>query len=284
MKTICIYNNKGGVGKTSIAGALAVELVIKGKKVLMCDTDSQANLSSQFMNNKPFDYELADYLNDYSIGLDKCIYQTPYDNATLVREWKRLLAASSPDIPAWREDVVALGCQALGNHFASMRDSFTVAYRANNYPQAKAISLEMKQLLDDIAALAACSPQFRLDRWLSSATSWAAEPEEESYYRHNAWHLLTTWGDTPNLNDYANRLWSGLVTHYYTPRWQLFTDEVLDCLSAGRPFDQAVFDTRCSALEQKVVAEAPAVSDVPASADLPALARDLASRYFPDHE
>lgn len=84
MKTICIYNNKGGVGKTSIAGALSVELVIKGKKVLMCDTDSQANLSSQFMNNKPFDYELADYLNDYSIGLDKCIYQTPYDNLFII--------------------------------------------------------------------------------------------------------------------------------------------------------------------------------------------------------
>lgn len=84
MKTICIYNNKGGVGKTSIAGALAVELVVKGKKVLMCDTDSQANLSSQFLNKKPFDYELADYLNDYSIGLEKCIYQTPYDNLYII--------------------------------------------------------------------------------------------------------------------------------------------------------------------------------------------------------
>ena len=84
MKTICIYNNKGGVGKTSIAGALAVELVIKGKKVLMCDTDSQANLSSQFLNKTPFDYELADYLNDYSIGLEKCIYQTPYDNLYII--------------------------------------------------------------------------------------------------------------------------------------------------------------------------------------------------------
>ena len=32
MKTICIYNNKGGVGKTSLAGAIAVEFVIKEKK------------------------------------------------------------------------------------------------------------------------------------------------------------------------------------------------------------------------------------------------------------
>ena len=84
MRTICIYNNKGGVGKTSLTGAIAVELVIKGKKVLMVDTDSQGNLSTQFMDKKPIERELADYLNDYSVGLDKCVYKTRYDNLFIV--------------------------------------------------------------------------------------------------------------------------------------------------------------------------------------------------------
>ena len=84
MKTICIYNNKGGVGKTSIAGAISVELVIKGKKVLMVDIDSQGNLSTQFMNKAPIENELADYLNDYSIGLNSCIYKTRYDNLYII--------------------------------------------------------------------------------------------------------------------------------------------------------------------------------------------------------
>lgn len=212
------------------------------------------------------------------------IHETPYENVTLVRAWKALLDYPAPSVPAWREDVVALGCQALGNHFATLRDRFTAAYRANDAASAKAISQEMRQLLADLSALSACSPQFRLDRWLSAAASWATSPEEEAYFRHNAWHLLTTWGDAPNLNDYANRLWSGLVTYYYAPRWQLFLDEVLDCLSAGQPFDQAAFDTRCYALEQRIAAEAPIVSDVPPTPDMPALARTLISRYFPDYE
>lgn len=84
MKTICIYNNKGGVGKTSLAGLLAVELVIKGHKVLLVDTDSQGNLSTQFMNKAPIEAELADYLNDYSIGLETCIYKTRYDNLYMI--------------------------------------------------------------------------------------------------------------------------------------------------------------------------------------------------------
>jgi chromosome partitioning protein len=43
MKTIAIYHNKGGVGKTTIAVNLAAALRKKGKRVLLIDIDSQAN-------------------------------------------------------------------------------------------------------------------------------------------------------------------------------------------------------------------------------------------------
>ncbi|MEH1822049.1 MAG: AAA family ATPase [Nostoc sp.] len=43
MKTIAIYHNKGGVGKTTIAVNLAAALRKKGKNVLLVDIDSQAN-------------------------------------------------------------------------------------------------------------------------------------------------------------------------------------------------------------------------------------------------
>jgi len=45
MKTICIFNNKGGVGKTTLTYHLAHILAEMGKKVLMIDLDSQSNLS-----------------------------------------------------------------------------------------------------------------------------------------------------------------------------------------------------------------------------------------------
>ncbi|MHC5777712.1 ParA family protein [Nostoc sp.] len=43
VKTIAIYHNKGGVGKTTVAVNLAAALRKKGKSVLLIDIDSQAN-------------------------------------------------------------------------------------------------------------------------------------------------------------------------------------------------------------------------------------------------
>ena len=48
MEVITIANNKGGVGKTMKCYQLTCYLASIGKKVLVIDLDSQANLSSTF--------------------------------------------------------------------------------------------------------------------------------------------------------------------------------------------------------------------------------------------
>ena len=181
------------------------------------------------------------------------IHNTPYDNSTLERLWQRL--KEKPD--ACSSDVIAIGCQVLGNRFAVLRDSFADAYRQGERKQAANLASEMQTLLSQLDSLADLDPQLRMSRWLEQAQAWAATPDEEAYYRRNAWHILTTWGIGPGLNDYASRLWSGLIRAYYAPRWKMFTDYVLDCMDSGKAYEQARFDTLCRAWEEDFVNKAP---------------------------
>lgn len=51
MKTIAFFNNKGGVGKTSLLYHLANMFAIRGQRVVVADLDPQANLSGMFLQD-----------------------------------------------------------------------------------------------------------------------------------------------------------------------------------------------------------------------------------------
>lgn len=53
MKVICVSNVKGGVGKTTTAAVLSAGLAARGLRVIMADSDPQANLTMCFMPEPP---------------------------------------------------------------------------------------------------------------------------------------------------------------------------------------------------------------------------------------
>jgi chromosome partitioning protein len=57
-KVISVFNNKGGVGKTTLVWNIADTLSRKGKTVLMIDFDPQCNLSLAVLGNKVFQEKL----------------------------------------------------------------------------------------------------------------------------------------------------------------------------------------------------------------------------------
>src|SRR4051812_13959199 len=53
-KIISIFNNKGGVGKTSLCWNIADTLARKGKNILLIDFDPQCNLSIAVLGDNTF--------------------------------------------------------------------------------------------------------------------------------------------------------------------------------------------------------------------------------------
>lgn len=169
-----------------------------------------------------------------------------YKNEDLLQAWKLLVKAYDPKSIHEREqryDIVNVGRQLIGNHFLTLRDSFTQAYERRDLEMAEQIGAEMRSMITDYSKLLSYDPSFRIDTWIADAREMAQGDQHlADRYERNARSIITVWGQAGRqLTDYANRAWSGLVDTYYGPRWDAFIDQVIDSIKRGTPFDQDRF-------------------------------------------
>ncbi|MDQ7965325.1 MULTISPECIES: ParA family protein [Pseudomonas] len=75
--TISVFNNKGGVGKTSIIWNLAISLADQGKSVLLIDFDAQCNLSIACLGSNEFS-QLLESSDEYPFGQTIKAFALPY--------------------------------------------------------------------------------------------------------------------------------------------------------------------------------------------------------------
>lgn len=144
----------------------------------------------------------------------------------------------------FRFDFIDVGRQALQLAFAVQFVNLREAFKQKDIDQMSNLSNSMINILDKLEELLATDSHFRLDTWTSSAKSWASTPEEELQMVYNAKNQITLWGPTGQILDYANKQWSGVVSGYYKPRWELFFNTILNSIIRGKPFRQNDFNEK----------------------------------------
>lgn len=83
-KVISIFNQKGGVGKTTTNVNLCAALAIKGKKVLSIDIDPQGNSTSGLgIDKNSLEYSIYDVLIE-DMDINKVIIKTEIENLDLL--------------------------------------------------------------------------------------------------------------------------------------------------------------------------------------------------------
>jgi alpha-N-acetylglucosaminidase len=103
-------------------------------------------------------------------------------------------------------------------------------------------SQRFTELLRDIDTLLATREDFLLGRWLEDAKRWGKSEAEKAQMEWNARRVLTLWGETPVIDDYAHKEWSGMISGFYLPRWEKALDRAKKDLREGRAFDAGAFD------------------------------------------
>ena len=206
-------------------------------------------------------------------------YVSANEQQHLINAWKELLSIKKCNRDTYLFDVVNIGRQVLGGYFQQLRDRFVMAYKAGNVKEVQLIGKQMKTLLEETDELVACHPTFSLKQWIDKARAIGVNAKEKDYYEINARTLVTVWGDTDQLTDYARRGWSGLISNYYVPRWDMFIHEVTDCCVQHRTFDKKAFNEQCYRWGRQFIDLSMKIH-YPQSGDGVAKARSLYRKYF----
>ncbi len=160
----------------------------------------------------------------------------------LTRAWLEMLKQDSVTRDAAKIDMITVGRDVLAVMFRKAKQKFDAAMKRADLPTMQAEATVMTELLKDVDNLNAFHPLCTLGQWVKKARDYGSTPEIKDYYEMNARRLITTWGG--NLNDYADRSWSGLVGEYYAHRWQIYIDEGINSVKENRAFND---EARCKA-------------------------------------
>ena len=118
------------------------------------------------------------------------------------------------------------------------------AYNAKSALQVAQIGIKLLNMFDDLDSILQTNKKFLLGCWLDSAKAMGTTAEEVKLYEYNARLQTTLWGTTGRINDYANKMWSGLVKGYYKQRWKLFIEELVFAIRQKVKLDNNEFAKR----------------------------------------
>lgn len=150
-----------------------------------------------------------------------------YDVAKFKEGVKLFVAASNEmkNSKTYRIDKIDLVRQVLANKGEDVYKDMVNAYEQKDsalFAKQSTLFLSLIELQD---SLLSSNEHFQLYSWLKQALDFGKTPGEKKLALKNAKTQITYWGpDDPktNLHEYANKEWSGLMKHYYLPRWKMF--------------------------------------------------------------
>lgn len=141
-------------------------------------------------------------------------------NVDYFRGLEAFISASDElkDSPYYLTDLCEMTAHYLGGKAELLTKLIDQEYLLGDTLQARFLQSRFETLMLGMDRILSQHPMLRLDRWLSFASKSARTDAQRIQYETNARRIVTIWG--PPVDDYAARIWSGLIGNYYLGRWK----------------------------------------------------------------
>jgi alpha-N-acetylglucosaminidase len=197
---------------------------ILGQTIYSCDTLQEGCIESVFSARPSLNLT-----NAPTIGTPKRYY-----NPTALAKALELLLKSSEKLcvsDAYNYDVTDITRQVLANYARVKLEKVRMAFEQKDLAKFRVVTNEFLDLMRDQDLLLSTRKEFLLGPWIEAARSKGTNKEERKLFERNARSQITIWGnhgssETGGLHDYANKEWSGLISDFYLPRWEMYFKEL----------------------------------------------------------
>jgi len=123
-------------------------------------------------------------------------------------------------------DLINFVRQVLANKGEIVSKEFVTAYQNKDLAKfdiATKNFLQMIRLTDDLLS---AHPYYSLNTYKQQALRLGTTVEEKKINLNNAMMQITYWGENirteDNLHEYAYKEWSGMMSSFYLPRWEIY--------------------------------------------------------------
>lgn len=126
------------------------------------------------------------------------------------------------DSPFYKADLAEATVMYVGGKLELLVNMIETSILEGNLDKAKEMEYQFVALMEGMDKLLTLHPTLRLDKWLQFADRCGTTEKKKEQYLRNAKRIITVWG--PPVDDYAARIWSGVIKEYYLPRWEFYFD------------------------------------------------------------
>ncbi|KAG5975755.1 hypothetical protein E4U55_007572 [Claviceps digitariae] len=187
-----------------------------------------------------------------------------YQPAVLQKVWQLMFQSALRQKSLWSSptfqlDFIDVSRQVISNAFDTHYGDLLRAYRCSISSASKVMSYShelrvasprgaskpkcdvrtaghnLLELLFTLDFVLSANDHFTLGSWTTAAREWGYQSGgNEALFAMNARSQVTVWQvNSSNLNDYAAKAWSGLVSSYYGGRWKIFVKELMKASKHG---------------------------------------------------
>uniref|UniRef100_A0A0B7BFH7 Alpha-N-acetylglucosaminidase n=1 Tax=Arion vulgaris TaxID=1028688 RepID=A0A0B7BFH7_9EUPU len=122
--------------------------------------------------------------------------------------------------------------------------NMAAAFKSKNTTIILQAGTNITNLLADIDRLLSSNNRFLVGQWIADARLWGTDAGETALLEYNARNQITLWGPHGEIHDYASKQWAGVIADFYKPRWQFFTQYIVELIQNGTYWNTETFGER----------------------------------------